>query len=278
MSDNLEQKAREIGWRPKEEFRGDPEKWVEAGEYLRRGEEVLPLVKAENRHLKDKTDTLTREVAQLKAVVTEQSRSMTDLVDFSRQQLKDKLAEQKRQLTAELRAATREDDETRIALLEEQLEENAEARDKLKAPKPEAAAPAAPQTIEETPEYRAFVNRNPWFNGTSAEDREKTVEALALAQAAAASGKKGEAFFTAVEEKMNKLYPPQKRTDPSEEGRPSGGAGGGGNPKAGSAFKDLPADAKATAKAQAARFVGPNKIFKTEAAWFDHFAEQYNQG
>jgi hypothetical protein len=33
-----EQQALELGWRPKTEFDGDPEDWVTAGEFLKRGE------------------------------------------------------------------------------------------------------------------------------------------------------------------------------------------------------------------------------------------------
>ena len=36
--DSYEQQAREQGWRPKEEYEGDPEKWRPAKEFVERGE------------------------------------------------------------------------------------------------------------------------------------------------------------------------------------------------------------------------------------------------
>lgn len=45
-SKELEAKARDMGWRPKEEFRGDPDAWRDAQEYVRRGEEILPVVRS----------------------------------------------------------------------------------------------------------------------------------------------------------------------------------------------------------------------------------------
>ena len=39
-----EDKARRLGWVPKEEFKGDPENWRSADEFMARGEQLLPIV------------------------------------------------------------------------------------------------------------------------------------------------------------------------------------------------------------------------------------------
>ncbi len=41
--DDVESKARSQGWVSKEEFRGDPSKWRPADEFVKRGEELLPI-------------------------------------------------------------------------------------------------------------------------------------------------------------------------------------------------------------------------------------------
>lgn len=56
--------ARALGWRPQEEFRGDPEKWVDAQTFIERGEQVMPLLKAQNKKLK-------REMDEIKATLKE---------------------------------------------------------------------------------------------------------------------------------------------------------------------------------------------------------------
>lgn len=276
MSDaaDVEVRAREMGWRPQEEFKGDPERWVDAETFVKRGEEVLPLVKAENRRLHEQTSTLQAEIKSLKAAVEEQRKSMSDLVEFTQAQLAEKLAEQKRDLTAKLRAAKREDDDRAIEEIEEQLEENAEARAKLKEKPAAAPPPAAPQRIEETAEYRAWIAKNPWFGGTSRADQAKTAAAERFGLEAAKAGKTHQAFFDHVDEAMAEVYPPARRTDPTEDGRPNAGGGSGGKGDAG--FNSLPAEAKAKAREQAPRFVGPNKMFKTEGDWFKYYAKQYN--
>ena len=53
-SDPYESEAREQGWRPKEEFEGDPEKWRPAKEFVERGE------------LFGKIDTLGKELKETK--------------------------------------------------------------------------------------------------------------------------------------------------------------------------------------------------------------------
>lgn len=64
----VEARAREMGWRPKDSWKGDPEKWRSAEEYVKRGEEMLPILQAELRkekaareqERKDSAETLSR--------------------------------------------------------------------------------------------------------------------------------------------------------------------------------------------------------------------------
>lgn len=273
MSTETDTKARDIGWRPQEEFRGDPEKWVDSEEYLRRGEEILPLVKATNKRLEGQVTTLAGEIARLTAALAEQQASMTEFATFNQEQLADKLAEQKRNLTRELREARTAEDDNRIEDIEERLEENREARATLKAIPPAPPAPASTPTPPVAPEFAAWQAANPWYGGDSEEDVAKTGAAQAFGIKAAAEGKKGQAFFDAVDAKLAKVYPTQRKAEASEEGRPSGGSGGTGS--ADNSFNSLPAEAKSKAKEQAAKFVGPNKMFKDEKAWFSYYAKQY---
>lgn len=60
----VEDKARRLGWRPKEEFRGDENRWMDADTFVKRGEEVLPIIQANNK-------ALEKEVANLKKTLKE---------------------------------------------------------------------------------------------------------------------------------------------------------------------------------------------------------------
>lgn len=54
----IETRARAQGWVPKEEFRGPSEKWRDAAEFVKRGEEELPI-------LRERSRTLERRIANM---------------------------------------------------------------------------------------------------------------------------------------------------------------------------------------------------------------------
>ena len=59
---DYENDARQMGWTPKEEFKGDEKRWIDAETFVKRGEEVLPLVKAQNKKLRQDIDDMRRQL------------------------------------------------------------------------------------------------------------------------------------------------------------------------------------------------------------------------
>lgn len=55
--------AKEMGWAPKEEFRGNPENWKDAQQFVEDGEKILPFVRAENKRLKGQIEALEKNYA-----------------------------------------------------------------------------------------------------------------------------------------------------------------------------------------------------------------------
>ena len=47
----LEQRARAMGWKPLAEYRGDPRRWTDAAEFIRKGEEELPVLRDQSRRI-----------------------------------------------------------------------------------------------------------------------------------------------------------------------------------------------------------------------------------
>lgn len=68
---DVEAKARQYGWRPKEEWKGDDSKWVDAGEFVRRGEEVLPIVKANSAKLEKELERARGEIDDMRSAFAE---------------------------------------------------------------------------------------------------------------------------------------------------------------------------------------------------------------
>jgi hypothetical protein len=64
---DYEAEAKAEGWVPKESFKGDETKWVDAETFVKRGEEILPIVNAKNRKLSEEVHELRKTVDELKA-------------------------------------------------------------------------------------------------------------------------------------------------------------------------------------------------------------------
>lgn len=61
---DYEAEARDHGWTPKEEFKGDPAKWVDAETFARRADEVMPFLKKQNGALKREMEDLKKTLKQ----------------------------------------------------------------------------------------------------------------------------------------------------------------------------------------------------------------------
>ena len=57
----VQKDAERLGWIPPSRFKGDPTRFVDADIYIKRGEEVLPIVKEQNKRLHTELDSLKRE-------------------------------------------------------------------------------------------------------------------------------------------------------------------------------------------------------------------------
>lgn len=71
QSESAETKALRMGWKPQEEFNGDKSKWVDAETFVKRGEEFLPFVQANNKALEAKNRELDKELKKLKRTLEE---------------------------------------------------------------------------------------------------------------------------------------------------------------------------------------------------------------
>jgi hypothetical protein len=262
--------ALDVGWKPLDKYKGPPENWVGPEEYLERAQHLMPVLRANNEKLKGELTSVRQANEALKSSVEEMRRNMTEFSKAQTELLKEKLAEQRASLIAARKEARDEGDAVREARLEDAIEENRGKTRALEAAPAPAPAPAAPVVA---PELQAWMSENPWFG----KDKRKTAIAMAAAQEAQEEGLTAPAaVIRRIDAVVAEMFPGASGgADKTEGGGPSGrgaGSGGGG----GSGFASLPPEAKAQARRDAARFVGKDKMFKTEAEWNTYFAEQYN--
>lgn len=70
-ANDTESRARAMGWVPKEDFRGPEDKWRDADEFVKRGEEELPILRERNRDL-------TRRFSEMEAKLGNVEKSYRD--------------------------------------------------------------------------------------------------------------------------------------------------------------------------------------------------------
>lgn len=187
----VEKEAMDQGWRPKEEFEGDPDRFIDAPEFLRRGE------------LFSKIDHQSKELKQLRGAI-EQFKNHHANVEKSAydRAIKD--------LKAQRKAALAEGDVDRFDELDNEIEEVQDARDKFVE---QAQRTQAVPTVD--PAFTAWVNKNPWYTN----DPIMSGAADKLGQALAREGLTPLEVLKRVETEIKKTFP-QKFSNPNRE-RPS---------------------------------------------------------
>lgn len=254
LRQQAETKARAMGWRPKDQFRGDPTKWVEAEEFVRRGEQHLPI-------LRDRLDRTQRELEELRQT----SREALEMQRENQKRERARLQAEIDDLKAKRRDAVASGDQAAFDAAERGIEQ----REKVMPPEPKAPVePAAGRDIP--PEALEFEQRNEWFRSDPVL-RRKAI-ALHNAQLADPDDKRPLAEkLLEVENEVKRLHP-HKFSNQRRNGASSvdggGDLGGGGQPRNGAkkGYQDLPAEARAACD----RYVG-QKLMTREQYIADYF-------
>jgi hypothetical protein len=216
----VEDKAREMGWTPKDQFKGDPSKWRDASEFVERGEKLLPIVQA-------KVKKQEAELRELRATV----KDLGDFVTKTEQRAYDRaLAD----LTAQRAAAIEAGDGKAFTEIDEQIQ-SVRAEVVAKAQKQAAKA----ETTD--PEYEEWAGRNKWL-----EDPAMSAYAESMAIYLRKSGEKatGSDFLELVAKEVKAKFP-EKFTNPRRAAAPAVESGAPAPRKGGKGFADMPADARA---------------------------------
>lgn len=227
----IEQKARLMGWIPKEDYRKPPKTWVDAKEFVRRGQEELPVIR-------DTVRRMTKSLADKEKEITELTSTFDAALEFMEKQHNKKLKAIEQQ---KIEAVELGDSEAYKALTQEEKELLDDAPKFKKAEKPKQEGTL---TEDERATMDAWAAKNQWFKS----DKDLTVEMTAM--------------FGVVEQTNPDLTLPEIlaeakkrviRLHPDKFGNPKrnipGGAENGGGkrpaPKGARNYASLPPDAKA---------------------------------
>ena len=270
----VEKSARAMGWHPKEEWKGNPDGWVTAEEFVERGEKILPILRANNRDLRENVLTLKQQNDRLAQELNATRSIVQNLEKHFNESTERQLAEQRKALKAELKDAVEDRDTDREFNIREQLDQLTEAereaktkqkenKDKLKGTPP----PNDPDTIPD-PEFAKWVEKNPWF-------KEGGKRARAVVRAAEDLRDEGDTsqgldfYNKALERAEGKQNePPVDKVNPGSHGTPSSSSG----PKG---WAQLPKEAKDACLDDQESFVGEGKLCKTLDEWKAYYTKTY---
>lgn len=272
----IEDRARQMGWVPLEQFKGSEDKWVDAETFVERGEQVLPILRANNHRLHNDLLTLQSQNGTLQQELTATRTIVRGLEKSFNESLQRQLAEQRAQLKASLKEAVEDRDIDRELEVREQLGDLATAEQEAKRKQLEVSKPVEPVTTDPTkpnlsPEFNAWQEANPWYGV----DRKKTKAVLRAAEDLRDDGDTSIGL-----EFMNKALAiveaaAGEGSEVSSVDKVSSGSSRNGTRAVGKSYAALPSEAKAACEEDLVNFVGEGKLFKTEKDWRDYYAKTY---
>lgn len=267
----VQAEAEKMGWIPPARFKGDAERFVDAEEYIKRGETVLPIVKEQNKRLHADVARLSAENAATAAALTAAQKAIEEIEERHSVATQKAVEKARQDLKGQLAQASEAGDHEAVAEITDQMtrltdaEKTASEKADDKKVVPPAFVPSADQ--------RRWESENPWFGA----DKRKTALALAVAQELREAGETAinYDFFEKVRGEVEKTFQPREepRTDKVEGGR--NGSDSDSRQTGKRSYIHLPAEAKQACDADQKRFVGEGKRYKTLAEWRSRYAEMY---
>lgn len=228
---DYEAEARKHGWTPKDDFKGDPGKWVDAETFVRRADEVMPFLKKQNAALKREMDDLKKQVKQASAF-------------FSK-------AEERAYSRALADLQARHDDAVEsgdVAAARKVMQEMGQLQ--ADKPAPESAPEHDPEQARR--ELNDWIERNDWYVTDDARRRYADFQAEAMGPAPEWPGG-NKAWLDELEQRVERKFSERK---PQPVANTPGRAAAS---KGGKSYADLPQDAKRACDKFIANGIIPNR-------------------
>lgn len=235
----IEKKAKAMGWSDKDSFRGDPDKWVDADTFVKRGETYLPI-------LKERQDKLIEEIDRLKSQSQEDRKTFEQFREFATkaEERAFKQAESAHQkeistLKAQLKSAAKEGDVEAIDRITQEIDSLKKPEAPVVEKKPDAVTPS------EHPAFVDWKTRNQWYGA----DMEATAYAESVANFVKVTkphlaGTPG--FFDEVSNQVKEKFPTKFKNRNQDQAAAVEGASSDtqSSGKRKKSFADLPSEAK----------------------------------
>ena len=267
----VEQEARNMGWRPQEEFHGPQDAWVDAEEFVERGKHILPILTQNNRRLQSELSARDQKISGLQTALIENQEAVKALQEHYKESTKRAVEQAKQEVISQLRAAKESGNIDDELALTEQLQGLREAEKEMATATVAKKEPPATPPVELHPDVVAWQQQNPWFGV----DNERTQNIIRISTALRAAGNTmapkefGEEVLRLerVQQQLNLGSSVSKVSGVSNDR--------GGTSSSGKGFASLPAEAKRECHNFASKLVGPNRLYKTLKDWETQYAKDY---
>lgn len=227
-----ETRAVSLGWKPKEEWQGNPDDWVPAKWWLKYGDVEQRLLSAEQeaKHKEKVLGSMKNHYIRVK---------------------EDALAEIRDTIKRAKREATKNEDYARVAELDAE-QEILENNVKQKFAEADTAAKKDIEAPSNTPppEFHEWNRRNPWYTLGSTDELSSEADSLAVIYMQKNPNAPYKEMLTVVEGKIKKLFPEKFKAEepPIMAVDDGGGEAGTRNPKTSSKSTKLSEVEKEVAK------------------------------
>lgn len=223
VAPSVEERAQLMGWRPQAEFKGDKDRWIDAETFVKRGEEILPILKANNASMERALADERKERAKLE-------KTLKDFADHHGKTEARAYDKALKEIQSQIAAAASVGDVQGVL---DATEELTELRAEAKA-KPAAEAPGSP-------EFDAWREDNDWYG----KDKALSGAFDALCAEVIAEGYTTPKVGLSEAMKRLKAEFPAKFENPARR-QAATVEGAGAPPRTkGKGYADLPPDAKA---------------------------------
>jgi hypothetical protein len=272
---DVQTRARAMGWRPKEEFRGPPERWVDAEKFIDVAEQEVPVLRERLNSMTTQFARTERELKEVKDALGETKQVLNDFREFA------SLGEKRAYERALKELQAKRDVAVAHADVETHREVQAEIEELQRTAKP--ATPAKTETREEQPPQRrlpdpdpvvtAWVSANPWFTS------DPVLNALAKAEEQRIvndhPGLSASERLAHVKAEVQRRFP-EKFSNPRREGVSEVTQPGGGQTRRshGWTYDDLPPDARKMCDKFVSQMAGGKKPYTREEYVKEYFAGQ----
>lgn len=246
---DVEARARRMGWRPKEEFRGPPDRWSSAEDFIARGENELPILRERNRNLDRQLEETGRTVTELKTRMEQTGEVLSSMREMGLKAEERAYRKARTEIEEEMRTRAAAADVVGVTETQRKLEELDKERDAAKVAPAAVVAKAAdaPAAKPRDPVAEQWIADNPWF--TSDAEMNSTAQGIHTGMLQSRKDLSLADNLAETKRRIMKLYPEKfanaNRDEAIAVAQPSGNAPAPTNRNKKKTYADLPADAKA---------------------------------